>query len=79
MNEPPVAVRAIAGEPGWTPTAFVAAVEYVDPDGNPGTAVITSDGCTDARRERMIAALAASPRVSPLGPAGSFDSSMIEL
>lgn len=59
-DTPPVTVHAAAGEPGWTPTAFVAVVEYVDPDGNLSTTVITSDGCTDTRRARLVEALAAA-------------------
>lgn len=57
MSDIPIAVTVSSGEAGWTPTAFLSVVEYVDPDGNPGVTVIASNGCTEARQERLRAAV----------------------
>lgn len=50
----PVSVQATAHEPGWTPTAFLAVVEVIDPDGEHRYEVVASDGITDARRQRLL-------------------------
>lgn len=50
----PVSVQASTHEPGWTPTAFLAVVEIVDPEGERHFEVVASDGITDARRARLL-------------------------
>lgn len=49
----PVRVTAQASEAGWTPVAFIAVVEVIDPDGERHFEVVASDGITDARRDRL--------------------------
>lgn len=53
----PIAVSASAGEPGFTPTAFLAVVEYVDPDGNVQHQIVASDGITPDRKMRLASHL----------------------
>lgn len=49
-----VAVQSFTTEPGWTPVAFLAVVEVIDPDGEHHYEVVASDGITDARRQRLL-------------------------
>ena len=61
MTPPPLGVQAVATEPGVTPTAFLAVVEYVDADGETHMAVIASNGITEARTDRLRSVLGAPP------------------
>lgn len=66
-----VRVTAHPIEPGVTPCAFLAVVEYVDPDGELRHDVIASDGASPARIDRLRALLAPPPSddAAPVIPA----------
>jgi hypothetical protein len=55
-DDQPVGVQVGAAE-GYVAVGFVALVEYVDPDGNLTSTLVTSNGMTDARRDRLIETL----------------------
>lgn len=55
-----VGVTVASASPGFTPVAFLAVVEVIDPDGEKYYEIVTSDGVTDARKDRLRSALSQS-------------------